>query len=84
VHLRGRNRIFIYYLNEFHGTKSQTEARPINSLQTFLSFFIQEVKKCMFNLRVCYAASAATVGNVILSMVVLQVIILKAGVVVSE
>jgi len=38
----------------------------------------------MFHLRVCYATSAATAGNVILSMVVLQVIVLKAGVVVPE
>ena len=74
----------MYYLHGFHATKSQTEVRPMNSLQNFLSFLIQEVKQRTFHLRVCYAASAATAGNVILSMVVLQVIILKAGVVASE
>ena len=82
--LRGRNRIFIYYLNEFHATKGQTEVWSINSLQTFLSFFIQEAKQRMFHLRVRYAAFAATACNVILQMVVLQVIISKAGVVLSE
>jgi hypothetical protein len=38
----------------------------------------------MFHLRVCYAASSATTGNVIHSMFVLQVVILKGDVVVSE
>jgi hypothetical protein len=47
-------------------------------------FFIQEVKQRTFLLRVCYAASAATSVNEILSMVVLQEIILRTGVVVSE